>query len=308
MRIGVVDLDTSHPQNWIPLERELGHEVVGLWDGGAVHPPGYAARFAAEHGVPRVFGRLEDMVAEVDCAIVHGCDWDTHLSKARPFVAARKAVLLDKPMVGKARDLDELRGWAARGVRVSGGSSLRFCVESREWLARPVEERGTPHTVVCGCGVDEFNYGIHAYAMMAGITGGGAHSVRHLGQGVQRRVQVRWADGRLGILVIGATPQWLPFWATVATERGVTSYQADSARLYRALLEQTLPYLAGQVAAPPLPIDELLEPERWALAARRSWTEGDREVLLSELVDDDTGYDGAAFASEYRQKRYPSGW
>ena len=38
MRIGIVDLDTSHPQNWIPLERELGHDVVGIWDGGAVHP------------------------------------------------------------------------------------------------------------------------------------------------------------------------------------------------------------------------------------------------------------------------------
>jgi len=32
MKIGIVDLDTSHPQNWIPIERELGHEVVGLWD------------------------------------------------------------------------------------------------------------------------------------------------------------------------------------------------------------------------------------------------------------------------------------
>jgi len=38
MKIGIVDLDTSHPQNWIPIERELGHEIVGLWDGGSVHP------------------------------------------------------------------------------------------------------------------------------------------------------------------------------------------------------------------------------------------------------------------------------
>ena len=40
MRIGSVDLDTSHPQNWIPLERELGHEVTGIWDGGRyIRPP-----------------------------------------------------------------------------------------------------------------------------------------------------------------------------------------------------------------------------------------------------------------------------
>ena len=28
MRIGIVDLDTSHPQNWIPIEREMGHDIV----------------------------------------------------------------------------------------------------------------------------------------------------------------------------------------------------------------------------------------------------------------------------------------
>ena len=49
MKIGIVDVDTSHPQNWIPLERELGHEVVGIWDGGAVHPPEYVRQFAEEH-------------------------------------------------------------------------------------------------------------------------------------------------------------------------------------------------------------------------------------------------------------------
>ena len=47
MKIGVVDLDTSHPQNWIPIERDLGHEVAGIWDGGAVHPPGYVAATVA---------------------------------------------------------------------------------------------------------------------------------------------------------------------------------------------------------------------------------------------------------------------
>ena len=47
MRIGVVDLDTSHPQNWIPIERELGHEVVGVWDGGSVHPAEYVKRVNA---------------------------------------------------------------------------------------------------------------------------------------------------------------------------------------------------------------------------------------------------------------------
>jgi len=306
MKIGLVDLDTSHPQNWIPILRDLGHEIVGVWDGGAVHPASYVQKFATDYAIPQVYTELADLVETADCAIIHGCDWDTHIAKAQPFVAAGKAVLLDKPLAGNLRDLQQIRQWVAGGARISGGSSLRFAVETQAWLAQPVAERGTPHTVICGCAVDEFNYGIHAYAMLSSILGGGIRSVRHLGEGVQRRIAVQWADGRSGILIIGATAKWMPFYTTIVTERSVAHYQADAGKLYRALLEATLPYLAGEAAAP-LTVDEWLEPELCALAARQSWLEGDQEVMLAELPLDDTGYDGKTFAEGYRKAKYPNG-
>ncbi|MCC7261026.1 MAG: Gfo/Idh/MocA family oxidoreductase [Candidatus Latescibacteria bacterium] len=301
MKIGIVDLDTSHPQNWIPIERELGHYVAGVWDGGEVHPPEYVEDFAKKHQLPKLYPSLEAMAAEVDCAVLHSCNWDTRIERARPFVEAGKAVLLDKPVAGRPGDLRQLLEWEARGVRLTGGSSLRFCNEVQDYLARPESERGKPHTVICGCGVDEFNYGIHAYSLLAGLMGGGAQGVRHLGEGGQRRVQVRWADGRTGLLVIGATTRWLPFHATVITDRDLSQFQVDAGRLYRALLEKILPYLEGKAPAP-MPLRELMEPERWALAARRSWLEGDREVPLDELGED--GYEGAAFARFYREQKY----
>lgn len=306
MKIGVVDLDTSHPQNWIPVERELGHEIAGVWDGGSVHPAGYVENFAKEHGIPRVFASLEEMAAEVDCAIIHACDWDTHVDKARPFIEARKAALIDKPIAGNAHDLNQFIEWAAGGAPISGGSSLRFCYEMRDYLARPAEERGTPHTVVCGCAVDEFNYGIHAYSLLSGLMGPGIESVRHLGQGVQRRIQVNWADGRMGLIVVGEAAGWIPFYANVTTERSVTQFITDNANLYKALLETVLPYLGGETDTPPLPIDDLLEPEWCALAARLSWLDGDREVSLKEARQADGGYSGAEFAEAYRRAKYPS--
>ena len=305
MRIGIVDLDTSHPPNWIPIERDLGYEIVGVWDGGSVHPSGYAGQFAAEHGIPRVFESLDEMANEVDIAILHGCDWDTHVEKARPFVTAGKSVLIDKPVAGNVRDLNQIREWVRAGARIAGGSSLRFAAETQDWLAQPVSERGRPDTVVCGCGVDEFNYGIHAYALLSGIMGPGVHSVRHLGRGVQRRIQIHWADGRAGFVVVGKAENWLPFYAAIATERSVAQFQVDSGRLYRSLLTAVLPYLSGTADEPPVGVDALLEPERCALAARRSWLEKDREVLLEELSIEDEGYDGQAFAAEYRKARYP---
>ena len=245
MRIGIVDLDTSHPQNWIPLERELGHEVVGIWDGGAVHPAGYVQKFAEEHQVPKVYEKLENMVGEVDCAVIHGCDWDTHVEKARPFVEADRAVLLDKPMVGDMEGVQQLLEWAARGKRIFGGSSLRFAAEVREYLAEPVEERGKTHTAFAGCGTDEFNYGIHAYALLSGLMGPGIRSVRYLGASAQKHLQVQWKDGRIGYLCIGEGA-WLPFHITAGTDRQVRQITCEPARLYRNLLEAALPYLAGE--------------------------------------------------------------
>jgi hypothetical protein len=305
MKIGIVDLDTSHPANWVPIERALGHEVVGVFDGGTVHPPGYAEQFAAEHKIPRVFASIQAMVDHVDCAIIHSCNWDTHVASARPFIDSGKAVLIDKPVAGNRRDLLQIRKWAEGGARITGGSSLRFFEEGQQWLAKPTTDRGTPHTVLCGCGVDEFNYGIHAYSMLAGILGAGAQSVRHLGQGPQRRVLIRYADGRCGIVVVGQTAAWLQFYASVATEKSVGQFVADNGKLYRALLERTLPYLAGEAEAPMSP-EAWIEPEMWALAAKRSWMNGDREVALSEVGDADV-YDGKAFAESYRKARYPSG-
>jgi hypothetical protein len=306
MKIGIVDVDTSHPQNWIPIERDLGHEVVGIWDGGTVHPSGHVREFAREHQVPRVYANLEEMVEEVDCAIVHGCDWDTHVDRARPFVEAGRAVLIDKPIVGCQKDVQQLLDWAAQGRRIAGGSSLRFAAEVGEYLAEPVEERGEVHTAFAGCGTDEFNYGIHAYALLSGLMGAGIRSVRYLGASAQKHLQVKWGDGRIGYLCIGEGA-WLPFHITAVTDGKVRQITCDSSRLYRSLLEAVLPYLAGEQEEPPLAMRELLEPELCALAARQSWLRGGAEVFLSDLRLDDSGYDGAVFARAYRRQRYPSG-
>jgi hypothetical protein len=249
---------------------------------------------------------LAETVALADGAIIHGCDWDTHIAKAEPFVKAGKAVLLDKPVSGNLRELRKIRDWAAAGVRVTGGSTLRFCHEVADYLAKPVEERGTPHTVFCGCAVDEFNYGIHAYAMLLAILAPGVKSVRHLSQGVQRRIQLTWPDGRVGFLVIGQTAKWMPFYATIVTEKAIEHIigGADGMVLYRDGLKAMLPFLAGQAPAPLSP-DAFIEPELCALAARQSWMNGDREVLLSAVDANDKGYDGNAFAEGYRKAKYP---
>lgn len=305
MRLGIVDLDTSHPENWIPIERELGHEIVGIWDGGSIHPFEYVVDFAKKMNIPKVYDNLEDMVSDVDCAIIHGCDWDTHIKKTLPFAKNAKSILLDKPIAGNLYDLQQFSEWQKQGIRIFGGSSLRFCYEVQDFFSKPLTERGTPHTVFCGCAVDEFNYGIHAYSLLSGILGRGIKSVRHLGKKVQRRIQINWHDGKIGLLTIGEAAKWHPFYASIVTEKNCFQFQPDCNNLYRAFLEITLPYLAGQVEKPPIPLNELIEPELAALAAKLSWEQNDREVNLSELTEN-IKYDGEIFAKKYKSSKYSS--
>lgn len=305
MNIGLVDLDTSHPEAWLPIERELGAQVAGVWDGGSVHPAGYAQQFAQKHGIGRVFESVEQMAEVVDGAIIHSCDWDTHVAKARPFVERGKWVLVDKPLAGNLGDLRQMQRWAAGGARIFGGSSLRFCHELAQWQALPAGERGTVHTALCGCAVDVFNYGIHAYSLLSAAMGAGAVRVRHLGAGVQERIEVQWADGRTGWLVIGEqSGGWMPFYATLVTNRGATFLQPDTKLLYREFLTAVLPWLSGKAEQPPCAFDVLVEPELIALAALQSRNSGGAWVAL-DAISETTRYDGASFAEGYRRQRYP---
>lgn len=302
-KIGVVDLDTSHPAAWIPILREMGHEVVGVWDGGSVWPEGYAAEFAGEHGIPTVFESPHQMAEEVDLAIIHTCNWDLHIERARPFIHAGRAVLLDKPMVGNFRDANTLLDWEREGHLISGGSSLRWTEEIAEFLAQPVEERGEIHTVFAGCGVDEFNYGIHAYALLSAIMGTGLRMVRYTGASTQRHLRLEWRSGAMGFLSIGPQAGYLPFYATIVTDKQVRHIQIDAKRIYRALLTSVLPYLTGEASEAPMPVDQLIEPELAAIAARASWMRHGANIFLTELRMDDPGYDGYAFAAQYRRSK-----
>ena len=72
IRIGLVDLCTSHPGSFVPIIREqFGDlQVVAVWDGGSVRPAGYAKEFAKEHQIEATPDALEELVALVDAGIM----------------------------------------------------------------------------------------------------------------------------------------------------------------------------------------------------------------------------------------------
>jgi hypothetical protein len=302
--IGLVDLDTSHPQAWLPILRSRGYTVSAVYDGGTVYPDGYASEFAHKNDIPLVFDSVEDMAAhpDVHIAIVHSCNWDLHVGRAAPFVAQGKAVLIDKPIAGRLRDLQQLRAWADAGGRITGGSSLRYAPEVRAFQSK-VKREGKPRALLVGCGVDEFNYGIHAYAMAAGMLGPGIEAARHMGlqHGLQQ-VELSWQDGTKAMLLIGGG-DWLPFYATAVHAQAVEQLQVGTETLYAALLEQVMPYLSGAVNAPVTAYPELIEPELAALATEVSRQGNGKWVALDDPALAQAHYDGVAFGRRYRTSK-----
>jgi hypothetical protein len=277
-------------------------EIVCAWDSGETRPEGFASEFCREFDIPVTVEKLEDMVDKVDGVIVHTANWDRHLEQARLFVEANKAVLIDKPIVGNMRDANILLDWMKQGRRITGGSSLRFAKEVCDYLAQPVKERGEVHTAYSAIGVDDFNYGIHAYAILSCLMGPGIQSVQFICESRQKNILLRWENGRIAFLTIGKAA-WLPFNVSAVTDKNVFMLSIDNSRIYKSLLEAQLPYLTGKTEERPLSSNEILEPEFTAMAARQSWMNNGQKVFLTDLHQDMKGYDGSQFAREYRRSR-----
>ena len=307
-KLGLVGLCTSHPYAWVPIIRKMTEagtvnvDIVAAWDSGETRPEGFAAEFCNEFNIPVALEKLDDMVGMVDGVILHTTNWDKHIEQTRPFVEADKAVLIDKPVAGNLKDAGIVLDWIKQGKRITGGSSLRFCREARDFLALPATERGEVHTAYTAIGVDDYNYGIHAYALLSGLMGPGIQSGKYLGSSRQKQLMLRWNDGRIALMTIGQAA-WMPSKFTAVTDKNVYQFDIDSTRMYRSLLEAQLPYLTGATSESPLMAAEFLEPELAALAARQSWLNNGQTVFITDLRQDDPGYDGTVFASEYLRAR-----
>ena len=307
-RIGLVGLCTSHPESWIPIMRDMTKEglvdveIVAAWDSGETRPAGFAAEFCRTWDIPHPVSAPEDMLPLVDGVIVHTTNWDRHLEQAAPFVEAGKSVYLDKPEAGNTEELARIADWIKSGRRVTGGSVMRFCREIAELVATPEDIRGRICTAYTSIGVDDYNYGIHGYAELCAALGPGVASAQYVGESNQKQILLQWRGGKCGILTVGSTA-WLPFHVTVTTDRKVFQVAVDNTRVYRSMLEAVLPYFSGMTDVAPLGPDTLLEPEYAALAARMSWMNGGRKVYLSDLPLSRDGYDGTAFARNYRRAR-----
>ncbi len=296
IRIGAVDIDTSHPKGFAEVMNKLGRAKYTCVYNSGFRSDDYVQQFMAEFNIPVRHHSLEKMAKEIDIAFIHSCNWEKHIELARPFVEAGIPVMIDKPVVGNLRDCNILESWVKAGAVILGGSSFRYAYEFVEFMARHENDRGRLLSLSGFIGVDEFNYGIHVIEALAAFVPTGAHSVRCIFNEGTELYHLKYKNGVNAVYHL-CSGIWRPLTMVVTTNKGSFVLSPATDKIYEAMLTRIFDFIKNKSSI--AGINELTESIKIALAARNSREQGDIEIKLEDLRLDDSGYDGFAFEACY---------
>jgi len=299
LRIGVIGFDTSHVPAFTRLlnnPADPNHVPGGKIVCGY---PSFSADLAASYsrveGFKRemvetwgveLLGSVEEVVERVDAVLLESVDGRRHLAEARPIIAAKKPVYVDKPMAADYREAAEIARLAREaGCPLFSTSSLRYDVNLLAIAADPdlgavlaCDAFGPATLDATNPGL--FWYGVHGVEMLYTFMGVGCQSVRCISAAPYDVVVGSWPNGRLGVMR-GTRAGAYEYGVTVFGEKKVrqTTYNKEMP-LYSQLLKQIIPFFQGAPA--PVSLDETLEIMAFMQAALISAQEG-REVSLAEI-------------------------
>lgn len=302
IRVGVVNIDTSHPMSFGQKMIDDGRaRYVAVYNDG-FRGDDEVAGFMQKYELEKRCQTVEELAETVDIGFIQGCNWDTHLRYIDPFVKLGKPVFIDKPIVGSMPDLKKLKSLVEGGAVILGSSSARYAQEIGEFLEIPVEDRGEIVSVFGSCGVDEFNYGVHIVEIIGGLLGTGAKNCRFAGRAtvggkVCETFVVTFESGVTATYSL-FQGTWQPFTVTIQTTKRTFNFTVDTSRIYLAMLKRIFDYMeTGKNTL--ADIDTLSESIKIMLAGKVSRENDGAVIALSEIPEDYDGYDGDAFEKGY---------
>lgn len=233
-----------------------------------------------------IMDSVEAVVAKSDAMIVASIDGRLHMQQMKAVFAARKPVVVDKPVASSLADVVAIYREARRtGTPLFSSSSLRYSAGIAGMTNDPKIGK------VLGCDAysnnvsilpdhpDLFYYGIHGTEMLFTIMGQGCKSVsRTHGETADIVVGV-WNDGRIGTLR-GILQGRTGFGATVFGDKGVGP--AGKFEGYEPLVVEIAKFF--QTRKPPVAADQTLEIYAFMEAADESKRQGGRPVSVGEIL------------------------
>ena len=236
---------------------------------------------------------IDELVRRVDAVMMTSVDGRVHLEQARPVLAARKPLFVDKPFTASVRDALELARLAREsGTPIFSSSSLRFTDEVRA-IARDPRVQEVLGAMTWGPATlephhpDFFWYGIHAVEVLYTYMGRGCDRVTRTHTAGADVVVGHWKDGRIG--VVRGIRDGAPAYGQVVFGKTavVTAPPADAIPPgkrsgYHGLITEAVAFF--RTGTSPVPIDETLEIMAFMEAADLSKARGGAPVAIAELL------------------------
>lgn len=294
LRLGLIGCDTSHviafteilnnpaAQGHVP-----GGKVVAAFKGGSPDLPasaqridGYVQQLRDKYGV-RFYDTIEELCANVDAVLLESVDGRPHLAQAKPVLAARKPLFIDKPMAGSLRDVVEIFRLAKETrTPVFSASALRFGRDTQAVRQGTVGVVTNAETT-SPCEIephhpDLFWYGVHGVESLFTAMGTGCDSVRRdtTPEG-KIRVVGTWHNGRTGIYREDKS-----YGGRAMGTKGVAALGAFDG--YAPLVREIMTFF--QTGVPPVAPEETLEIFAFMTAADESKRNGGRSVSIQEVL------------------------
>lgn len=297
MRLGIVDLDSSHCVeftrrfNHVGVDREQfvgGAQVVAAWSGGSEMAPERIPGFQTELeriGV-EVVTSPDEVLSKIDGVLVLSLCGAAHLERARPFLEAGVPTFVDKPFACCSKDASAIVELARQhNATLLSSSALRF---SEDVLA--VTRHGSSNGHIHGAltfgpakradgNPGLFHYGIHSVELLFELLGSNCESVCSTWTDGAEVVTGRWSDGRIG--TVRGNRQGTTYYGFAAFCEDTTVTANVSTRFaYRNLCREIV--RTFETGTPAVPHDSSVAVVRFIEAALESERSGGTLVSLSD--------------------------
>ena len=294
LRLGIIGLDTSH----VPAFTEVlnnpnaknhvpGAKVVAAFKGGSADIPssadrveGFTKTLTEKYGV-KLYDSIEEMCKHVDAVLIESVDGRPHLAQARPVIAAKKPLFIDKPMAGTLADVLEIFKLAkAANVPVFSSSSLRYGKTTQAVRGGSIGKVTSCETT-SPCSLEKthpdlFWYGVHGVESLFTVMGTGCESVKR-GTTADGKIEVTgtWSGGRTGTFREGKG-----YTGIAKGEKGESPVGAYDS--YAPLVAEIVKFFQTGVA--PVPAEETIELFAFMEAADESKRQGGAAVKLKDVL------------------------
>jgi predicted dehydrogenase len=245
----------------------------------------FTEKLRDDYGV-EIVDTIEELCQKVDGVLLESVDGRPHLKQARPVIAAKKPLFIDKPMAGSLADVLEIFRLAEENnVPCWSSSSLRY--------SPGIVEMKKTNSVgdILGCDAyspcslnehhpDLYWYGVHGVEILYAVMGTGCQSVRRVQTPDYEFVVGIWEGGRIGTYR-GLRKGRHDYGATVFGSKSII--QAGKYGGYEPLVDEIIKFFkTGNI---PVPKEETIEIFAFMSAADESKAKGGAAVSIPETIE-----------------------